>query len=787
MRIDKIELSWFRGAAENVVIDTGSKNVVVYGLNASGKSSFVDGVEYIMTNGRIKHLRHEYSGSRLEKSVKNTKTPDSEISKVLLYFSNGNNISAEISSDGTFVITSDPPELQSTIQNWDVERHILRQDEVAIFVHSTKGQKYSVLLPLLGLSEIEEIAENLKKIRVNVEKESDIEFKKGYYSKIKNDIFEQFKTLEPNEIFNKISEITKKYIKIEESDSTESLLNKTITKLENIINLAEPEQKRHYILAQISNLKLDEKFNKLISDEEKLKDLADEIIDLHIIILENTKKITEQIEDTNQEIQCPACGQIIRVDELIVHVEKELEYLNEAKKARDRARITRQDFLLSLNSIQSLLTSEPTFLEWLKSPERVEIKKLFDRLQSFKIDDPSIRLREEDILWFGMAIPNILKFILKELEHVPPTTDEIVKDMGFFKLCLNIPGMYKLYNDIKKLEVLINTLKDSEEKVRIEIKRMITEILDNISVNIRNLWSKIHPNEPIEDIKLYTPIRVDRAIDIGLKFYGLDLPSPRLTLSEGYRNSLGLCIFLALANQQDTRDDPIILDDIVSSFDREHRAMLVDILLDDLSERQVLLFTHDREWYTELTHRLPRKTWKFLALKPWKSPEVGIQWSRSPYTFDDARELIDINPEACGNRTRAIMDTYLSLASERLKIRMPYLRGDRNDRRTCIEFFNRLISEGKNRYKIKRNGKWEVFLEPIQKWRQAKSFLIPWGDRASHTGTLTEQEANRLIEVCEEALSYFKCPSCGDYIWIADVSSREYVQCSCGNLRWKYG
>jgi chromosome segregation ATPase len=48
MRIEAIELSWFRGAADPVVLDLKSKSVLVYGDNGAGKSSFVDAVEYVI-------------------------------------------------------------------------------------------------------------------------------------------------------------------------------------------------------------------------------------------------------------------------------------------------------------------------------------------------------------------------------------------------------------------------------------------------------------------------------------------------------------------------------------------------------------------------------------------------------------------------------------------------------------------------------------------------------------------------------------------------------------------
>jgi len=71
------------------------------------------------------------------------------------------------------------------------------------------------------------------------------------------------------------------------------------------------------------------------------------------------------------------------------------------------------------------------------------------------------------------------------------------------------------------------------------------------------MWKILHPAEAIEDVRLYVPKDADKAIDIGLKFHGKEQESPRLTLSEGYRNSLGLCIFLAMAKLEAGNDRPV--------------------------------------------------------------------------------------------------------------------------------------------------------------------------------------------------------------------------------------
>jgi len=308
------------------------------------------------------------------------------------------------------------------------------------------------------------------------------------------------------------------------------------------------------------------------------------------------------------------------------------------------------------------------------------------------------------------------------------------------------------------------------------------QILSDISSEIRRIWTKIHPKQPIEDIRISPSLERDKAVDICLKFYGENQLSPRLTLSEGYRNSLGLSIFLALANREDTREHPIILDDIVSSLDREHRGIIIDILRDELAERQVLLFTHDREWFGELRNRLNQRDWKFFTLQKWVAPENGIQLAPSHYTFEDAEALSRDHVKASGNATRVIMDTELPRAAEKLDLPMPYRLGVRNDYRTCTDFLNKFISEGKSRFKIKRNGEWCVYQDAIDTWEKAKELLIAWADRASHAGSLSVSEATELINVCRNALSCFNCPNCGKKVWKLDHP--KYVRCDCGQIRW---
>ena len=175
-----------------------------------------------------------------------------------------------------------------------------------------------------------------------------------------------------------------------------------------------------------------------------------------------------------------------------------------------------------------------------------------------------------------------------------------------------------------------------------------------------------------------------------------------------------------------------------------------------------------------------------MAIRPWISPDIGLQWSESQYTFDDARSLIDIDPEAAGTNVRKIMDTQLSIIAERLQIELLYKRGDRNDTRTCIEFLEKIMSIGRRAFRKKEGTSWPEFTAPLDDWNETHTLLLAWTNRSSHTGSLVPNEVRQLIQSCETSLARFKCESCGSYVWSTNNTNRKRLQCNCDDLQWRY-
>ena len=292
------------------------------------------------------------------------------------------------------------------------------------------------------------------------------------------------------------------------------------------------------------------------------------------------------------------------------------------------------------------------------------------------------------------------------------------------------------------MRAIVGALEALEAAIRREMRAEAERTLAEISAEVQRLWSKLHPGEPIEDVKLYAP-EADKALDVSLKYYGRDQPSPRLTLSEGHRNSLGLWIFLALVRLRAPTERPVVLDDIISSLDREHRGRVIDLLASDFADRQVLLFTHDHEWFVQLPSPAARRsTGRFRKLRPWDSPEVGLRWTGSVTKLEEAREHLDASPEIAASRARASMDEQLQVAAEQLELKVPFLRGERNDHRTGCELLTELAVEREevpaDEERPATGGRWP---NSLRSGSDAAGRLSTVGNLAAHGGSVSRGDA----------------------------------------------
>ncbi len=783
MRIKAVQLSWFRGAADPVTLAPDCKSMVVYGANGSGKSCFVDAVEYVLEDGKIKHLAHEYSGRKQEKAVANTHRPKGQQAELNIRFKDDSEVTIRIAENGSYKSSGAKTVAMPT---WDYRRTVLRQHEVAEFIQSTKGDKYSALLPLLGLHPMELAAENLRQLAKCVEQESNLTATKVRLNEVKIKRTETFGTDTNDQILKKIAELHTKYC-ADKAATTDPLsrCKELKTAIDARVAESSADQRRYVALKDAASLDLKGHIDAVRTASGKLAGAVEPLITEKLEVLKSTGLFARKLVD-QEEVICPACGRAIPVHDFQAHVAAEQERLRDIINTFDTRKAAIGTLCTTVRSLQSTL-SKADLRSWRDELAKGPIANTFAYLD--KIDTEALRAScgEQDLNALQNRLQPLIDAAISSSKNAPPDAQQLSTDRQTVDVARTVIAAKELALAAKRAETLISFINSLERGTRDEIRAQAENVIGDISADVQTMWGILHPGEAIENVRLYLPDAADKAIDIGLKFHGVDQDSPRLTLSEGYRNGLGLCIFLAMAKREAHHDRPVFLDDVVVSFDRNHRGMIAEILEKEFGARQVIILTHDRDWYTDLRAQLDHKTWGFNTLLPYETPDIGIRWSHKTTTFDDAGALLKDRPDAAGNDARKIMDVELAIIAERLRIRFPFLRGDKNDKRMAHDFLERLAADGKKCFQKRSGNDYASYRDGLDAIGNASKLLVSWANRASHTSDLVRSEAAKLIDACETALACFKCSSCNKQMWLADAANPEWVQCQCGELRWRYG
>lgn len=783
MRIKTIQLSWFRGAADPVALEPNCKSMVVYGENGSGKSSFVDAVEYILNNGRITHLAHEYSGKHQEKTIHNTHKPQEQKTEFIIKFKDNSELKTEIKRNGTS--TSSGAETIA-MNTWNYRCTVLRQDEVAAFVHGTKGDKYSALLPLLGLDEMVTAAENLRQLVKSIEQNSKIRETKALLKAGEVKRKATFNTASDDQILKKIEELYVQYCpdKIKTTDALSQC-----NELDKAIQVKSAQfsfdHERYRLLQGISQLELQKHVSAIRFANSKLAGAVEPLIVEKLEVLQSTGTFVRKLEE-EKEVLCPACGRSISVDTFQTHVKAEQTRLQEIIDINSTRRTAVDNLCDTLKSFKSSISRSEVKL-WQDELVKGSLAKNFAYLSTLNAETLRTSCDEENLVLLEDLLLPLIDAATLTSKDAPPDVQELLADKQIVDGGKTVIEAMEQAANVLRVDAIMSFLSSLEQSIRAEIRTHTETVIKEISVDIQRMWGILHPGNTIKEVCLYIPPDEDNAIDISLEFYGIEQPSPRMTLSEGYRNSLGLSIFLSMAKRASDEGHPLFLDDVIVSLDRNHRGMIVDLLEKEFAERQVIIFTHDRDWYTELRQQLDDKNWIFKTLLPYETPDIGIRWSHNTTTFDDARTQNQKRPDSAGNDARKIMDVELALIAEKLQINFPYLRAEKNDKRMAHDFLERLAGNGKKCFEKRVDANYEVYLDAIEAFKQADKLIVSWGNRASHTFDIVQPEAAKLIDACEKALEFFKCPSCKKNVWFADAEGSEWIQCQCGEIRWRYG
>ena len=214
-------------------------------------------------------------------------------------------------------------------------------------------------------------------------------------------------------------------------------------------------------------------------------------------------------------------------------------------------------------------------------------------------------------------------------------------------------------------------------------KTYFAEILNRISGRVAEIYGKLHPGEGLTDVCIepWGP----KGVELAISFHGSHQKPPHGVLSESHLNSLGVALFLAMADSFNEQLDFLVLNDVVNSFDAEHRGELAALLAGDFAHRQLIVLTHDQLFFDRLTRLAP--SWKRIEFTSWDFHEGPRTMAyQSAKMLQKAQSALDNGdrPSAAMMGRRALEEV-LQDVCEGLAAPLPFRRGIRNDRREIGE------------------------------------------------------------------------------------------------------
>lgn len=312
---------------------------------------------------------------------------------------------------------------------------------------------------------------------------------------------------------------------------------------------------------------------------------------------------------------------------ILDHVTKHLEELADyaaAKKARDDAKTS------ATKAHTQLIASLPGLIGLL-SDEDAALKSDLVTFQAGVVNWPKSA---------APASASIIALIGKFLATLDQAISDIEEKQGdhtYIKAKAKIDRLLELEDERNlalktndELGKLSEALTAQTASISAEIRKKVQALLDNLRKPMNDIYKMIQ-GDGAKPIRLELPDeddtnqqRLNLLIDFAVNRTGVQ---PAGYLSDSQIHSVALALRMAAIKQFNT-DAPIIaLDDIVTSYDADHRRTIAALIATMFSDCQILITTHDERFFNYLKDQLEAKTWHFTRI-------IGLDPSYGPRFAD---------------------------------------------------------------------------------------------------------------------------------------------------------
>ena len=670
---------------------SNNKSIAVFGRNSSGKSGYADAIEYLFSpDGEVEHLGK--GGANSERGGKHAiihvlaaeKGITPEVS-VTLHRSGPLQTITATRKVTTGRVDPFPAELDTIVRNAPAHR-ILRQHDLRRFVVDMDPRaKYSELSRWLGLTRLQQVHAHLTTTENELKKvDPDREFEERLKDVAKHtggeiNIYDRALTL--NWCANAVKKILASPI--------------TISSLADLDYCIELLKKHRDELVQRSG-KMTENYTAKVALEKYVSDLPADNCQFKICenSLENAiaaeqkvarvhasakDSIFQEVWDSAKNLLekqkvdlCPVCltpwdkTQTGSQTSTLVNINNSLIRLIELAQAQTQQKEAISSLRTETKNLEVYLRNLETESNKLLLSNIVkQVSNLISKVDTLRMED---KLPTQSQTGFKELIQECRKLIKDELssklrgvviQGVPESAEEAdrLKDhLSVLKETLiRFAELQRKREEYRKIRSNFSAVATAIQKATASL---LNEVIEALKKDLESLYETVHPDTDIPRIYLKPDVETKTLI-LRVDFHSLGRTVPPAGyLSESHINTIGLALFITCARIFNSEFPFIFLDDIVSSYDADHRARIADLIAEELGDFQVFLTTHDEMFYSILKSRLANKGWIFERITGWSLNEGPTRESEA-LKPEEINILIQRDDPNSGNALRQYMEEWL--------------------------------------------------------------------------------------------------------------------------------
>ena len=227
----------------------------------------------------------------------------------------------------------------------------------------------------------------------------------------------------------------------------------------------------------------------------------------------------------------------------------------------------------------------------------------------------------------------------------------------------------------KELAVLGPKLDQALTQCVEERQKFTDGIISDIAQDVGKLYEGVHPGEGLDKIALPLDPAKRASMELKAKFAGLHAP-PQAYFSQSHLDTLGLCVFLALAARDRPDETVLILDDVLGSVDEPHVERVIGMVYEVSGKfRHTIVTTHYRPWREKYRWGWlkPEQPCQFVELTEWGIDD-GIRVISSLPEIDRLKSLLAASPpdpQAICSKAGVILEAALDYLTQKYECAVP--------------------------------------------------------------------------------------------------------------------